>query len=47
VSATGGEGGFPARSDTCFTNAPPVHASYSERFTSQHTSLYRERGDHT
>src|SRR5260370_38192375 len=37
VSAMGGEGLLTARSDTCFTNAPPVSASASSRSTSQHT----------
>src|SRR5260370_31484231 len=37
VSAMGGEGLLTARSDPCFTNAPPVSASASSRSTSQHT----------
>src|SRR5260370_16452215 len=45
VSAMGGEGLLTARSDTCFTNAPPVSAEASFALHISAYVLYLERGD--
>src|SRR5947209_10735492 len=46
VSALGGEGLLTARSDTCFTHAPPVSAEASFALHLSAHVLYLERGDH-